>query len=80
LDKNARTVAGLVVGTLGTAVLHILQHTETVFDNVVALCPVDINHESHPAGIVFVSGVVETPLLWIVLIHSFYFTPFLSDK
>ena len=52
LNHDTGTVARLVVGALGTAVLHVLQHPQRLIHQFVALAAMDICDHSHTAGVV----------------------------
>lgn len=52
------SVAGFVIGPFGSAVHHVFEYLETVFDNVVGLIPLDIDNQSDAARVAFVIGIV----------------------
>ena len=54
LKHDAGTVAGLVVSTLGTPVLHVLEHLESRVHQFVRLVAVYVHYHTHSARIVFV--------------------------
>ena len=58
LQQNTCAVAGLVVGSFRTAVLHIFQHGQGVVDQLVTLVALQADQHSDTAGIVLISGVV----------------------
>ena len=60
LQKDAGTVAGLVVGALGPAVAHILEHLEGVVYQIMALVAMDIDNHAHATGVVLVVRVVQS--------------------
>ena len=60
LQQDTGTVAGLVVGPLGSPVLHVLEHLQGRIDQLVRLVAVDIDNHTYSARIVFVSRVVQT--------------------
>ena len=76
LQHDAGAVAGLIVGTLGAAVLHVLQHLEGGIYQFVRLVAVNVHYHAHAAGIVLVGGVVQPDgALWnrgLSCFHSFF--------
>ena len=68
LEQDARPVAGLVVGSFGTAVLHVFQHPEGGIHQFVRLVAVNVDYHAHATGIVFVRRVIQADKS--VAIHS----------
>ena len=62
LDGDAGAVARLRVAAAGATVGQVDEDFDAFADDIVGLVTVQINDEPHPAGIVFIAGVVE-PLL-----------------
>ena len=58
LQHYARAVAGLVVGTLSTAVAHVLEHLQRVVHEFVALASMDVDNHSYAARVVLVATVI----------------------
>ena len=54
LQKDAGTVAGLVVGALGTAMLHVFEHFQRLVDKFVRLISMNIDKHSNTTRIMFV--------------------------
>ncbi len=63
LDQNTRTVTHQLVCTHRAAMVYILQDEQTLLDDLVALLPFDMRNKTDAAGIMFVSGIIETLLL-----------------
>ena len=61
LEHDACTVAGLVIGSFGTAVFHVFQNLQRRVHKFVRLVSMDVHNHSDTARIVFVSGVVKIP-------------------
>ena len=59
LDEDARTVAGVGLGTRGAAVLHVAQGTDAELHDVVAAHTLHVGDERHPARVVLETGVVQ---------------------
>jgi hypothetical protein len=47
------------------AVVEVLQDRQPLLDDRVALAALDVRHEAHAAGVVFVAGVVQTLRKWL---------------
>src|SRR5271165_5333463 len=62
LDENPRPVARFRIAPACAAVRQVHQNLESLENNVVRLLSVDINDEADTAGVVFIPGVVKTPL------------------
>ena len=60
LEQNACTVASLVVGTLGAAVLHVLKNRKRRIDQLMRLVPVNVHNHPHAASVVLVLRTVQT--------------------
>ena len=60
LEQNARTVASLVVGTLGAAVLHVLENRKRRIDQLMRLVPVNVHNHPHAASVVLILRTVQT--------------------
>ena len=60
LQHNTGAVASLVVGALGPAVTHILEHLEGVVYQVMALIAMDVDNHAHATGVVLVVRVVQS--------------------
>ena len=59
LDQDASAVAGLRIAAAGAAMSQIDEDFDALADDFVRLLTVEIDHETHPAGVVLVAGVVE---------------------
>ncbi len=59
LEQDAGAVAGVRIGTLGAAVLEVLERVERLLDHRVACLAVELCDQRDAARIVFVCGVVE---------------------
>ena len=59
LGEHAATVAGLLVGTDGTAMVEVEQDLQAHADDVVRLRVVHVGDEADAAGIVLVGGIIQ---------------------
>ncbi len=66
LNENARAVAGLRIAAAGSAMGEINQDLNALADDFVRLLPVEIDHETHAAGVVLMTGVIEPLATWRV--------------
>ena len=62
LYHDAGSVAGLVVGPFGSAVLHVLQHSQGRVHQFVRFASVQVYNHAHAAGVVFVGCIVQSAL------------------
>ena len=69
LYENAGTVAHQRICAYGTPVIQVFQDQQALFDDGVSLLAFDMGNEPHAAGVVFVSGVVQTLLLRYCLLY-----------
>ena len=60
LDQHACTIAGLGIGADCAAVFEVLQNLQAVGDDLMALEVVDVGDETDAAGIVLMSGIIES--------------------
>ena len=58
LNHNSRTITGLIIGTLGTAMRHMLEYGKTAVDNRMMLTAVDFHYEADTAAIMFICGTI----------------------
>jgi len=68
LDQDAGAVAHELVGADGAPVVQVLQDLQALAHDGVALLALDVGHETHAAGVVFLAGVVQTLLLKLLLL------------
>ncbi len=59
LKKNTGAVSGVLIAPTGAAVLKIAEQEKSVFDESVALAPVNVRKASHPARVMFVCGIIQ---------------------
>jgi hypothetical protein len=62
--EDPRAVAGILLAPAGTAVVHVFEHGEGVFDDFVRFPALDVGDETHAAGIMFELWVIESHGLW----------------
>ena len=60
LNQNAGAVAGSRIATARAAVRQIDENFNAVADDLVRLLAAEVHDKAHPAGVVFVTGIVET--------------------
>ena len=60
LEQDARAVAGVGIGALGPAMLHVLQRLEGLLHHGVAGLAPELGDEGDAAGIMLIGGVVES--------------------
>ena len=60
LYHDAGAVAGLVVGSFRSTVLHVFKHPQGRIHQFVRFAAVQVDNHSHTAGIVLVRGVIES--------------------
>jgi hypothetical protein len=58
LDQHTRAITGLRIATAGAPVREIDENLNTLQNDIVALRPGNIGHETNPAGIVLVARIV----------------------
>ena len=75
LRQDPCAIPALLVSALAASVLQILQDLQSIVDNIIRALAADIRHETDPASIMFISGVIQPLRLWQVSpffhIHSF---------
>ncbi len=59
LNQDAGAVAGFRIAAAGAAVRQIDQDLDALADDFVRFLPIEIDHKTHPAGVVFVAGIVK---------------------
>jgi len=59
LEQNASAIAGFGIAPAGAAVRKIQQNLNSLTYDVVAFVAANVGHESNPAGIVFLRGMVQ---------------------
>ena len=68
LEHYARSVAGLVVGSLCTSVAHVFQHLQCIVHKFVALVAMDIDNHPHSTCIMLVAGRIQSFYhIWLFL-------------
>ena len=60
LQHDARAVAGLVVGSFGTTVAHVLKHAQGIVNQLMALVAMYVHHHADTASVVLIGGVVQS--------------------
>jgi len=60
LHQNTRTVAGLVVRAFGSAVRHMLEDAQPLFDDRMVFVSVDVDDESDAAGVMLAFRAVQS--------------------
>lgn len=60
LHHNTGTVAGIGIGTLGSTVVHVLEHLQSIFHDLMRFAPVDIYQQTYATGIVFVGRTIQS--------------------
>jgi hypothetical protein len=58
LDHYSGTVTTLVIGSLGSAVLHVLKQRQRLIHQLVRLVSLQIDHHAYSAGIMLVLGII----------------------
>ena len=75
LRQDPCAIPALLISALAAPVLQILQDLQSIVDNIIRALAADIRHETDPASIMFISGVIQPLRLWQVSpffhIHSF---------
>jgi hypothetical protein len=59
LEQNAGAIAGLGIASAGPAVRKVEQHPDSLTYDSVTFVAADAGHESDPAGVVFLRGMVQ---------------------
>ena len=62
LDQDAGAVAGVGLGTGGTAMLHALERLQAAIDDVVRGLPAQVREEPDATGVVFERRVIQAAL------------------
>ena len=73
LDKNAGTVTGFRIAAASSPMGQIDEDFDAFTDDFVGFLTVEIDHEAHPARVVFVERVVEPLPTWRVF-HALPYT------
>ena len=73
LDQDARSIARFRIAAAGSAMGQIDENFDALADDFVRLLPVEIDHETHPAGVMFMARVVESLATWRVF-HALHYT------
>ena len=60
LDHDPGPVPAFMVGAFTAPVLQVLQDVQGIVDDVIGPFSLDVDDETHPAGIVFVGRVIHT--------------------
>ena len=60
LQHYTRTVAGLVVGSFGAAVAHVLEYFQRIVNQFVALIAMNVDNHSDAARVVLVLGIIQS--------------------
>ena len=72
LEQHACTVAGEWVSSDGTTMGEVRQHGESLFDDQVALAPLDVCDEPDTARVVVETSVIQAPRpvpLYVICLH-----------
>ena len=80
LHHDAGTVAGLVA-RLSAAVLHVLQYTQRIVNQLVTLSSMYVHHHAYSTGIVLITALIKSTLFFntrchIILTFTFCFLVF----
>jgi len=62
LQENARAVTGVDLGAAGAAMVEVLQHLQTLLEDLVGAATFHVHHETNAAGVVLKPGIVEALL------------------
>ncbi len=71
LQQYAGTVAGLAVGTLGSAMTQVLKNLQGVVYKLVALSAMDVNYHSYATSVMLVGTVVQSICLHLLMFLCF---------
>ena len=85
LQQDAGSVAGLVAG-LCSAVLHVLEHSQRIVDQSMALVAIDVYHHAHATCVVLVTFIIQSFYLFhcfaefLFVISVFFLTNFCKSR